>query len=357
MLRITNNSNTPKVSVLMPVYNGEKYLAKAVKSILEQSFRDFELLVVDDGSTDRSAQILRGFLKDTRVSVIRNERNLGLIATLHKGLKACRAPLIARMDADDISHPQRLQLQVDYLNAHPEIEILGGAIRYIEMGVKFRGFSFPLAHEAIKPAMLFFSPLPHPALMFRRDLVERELFCFDDEFRHAEDYHLWSRLLNEVRSANLPQVLLDYRVHSSQVSSAQASPQYQAALSVRKSILNQARVDWTERDLMLHEAAILGRSITTDDLQNLERWFCKLEQSNEISGYWDGRALHELLCHKFTEVLRRTTRSFDSAPPLGKADEWIFFDAELWRSLSKRRRFINPVRILGRLKRLMAEWR
>lgn len=290
----------------MPAYNAGVHLADAIRSVLEQSFTDFELIVVNDGSSDDTVAILSQFASDSRLRVVHNEQNLGLIATLHRGLSECRAPFIARMDADDICEPQRFERQVAFLRDRPDIDIVGGAIRFFGNIPQPNVFQFPNTHEAIHPAMLFFCPLAHPSLMFRRELVERGLFCYDDEFRHAEDYHLWSRLLLKVRAANLPELVLHYRLHQSQVSSGQANHQYEASLRVRKKMLDEAGVVWTDQDIAIHESVILERPLSRPDyLEALAAWFGKVEDGNQKSAYWDATALHELLRGKFIEVVRR----------------------------------------------------
>jgi glycosyltransferase involved in cell wall biosynthesis len=239
------------------------------------------------------------------VRLLRNERNMGLIATLHRGYGECRSPLIARMDSDDICEPTRFQRQVEYLRAHPDVGIVGGAIRFFG-NVAPNVFRFPLTHEAIRPAMLFYCSLAHPALMFRRELVDCGLFHYDDAFRHAEDFHLWSRLLLSVKAANLADVVLDYRLHAQQVSSDSSAKQYQASVRVRRQMLADAGLDLTDEDVALHESVILEQPLARSNyLAALAAWFGKLEDVNARSSYWDAPELHKLLRGKFHECAAR----------------------------------------------------
>ncbi|KQN74820.1 glycosyltransferase family 2 protein [Devosia sp. Leaf64] len=304
----------PAVSVVIPTFNAEKFLAEAVASVLGQSFGDFELLVVDDGSTDGTSEILKSFAHDARLRLLRNDRNMGLIATLHHAYAQCRAPLIARMDADDVCDAERLGRQVAYLQANPEVAIVGGGIRFFG-NISTKDFHFPTDHEAIRAAMLFYCPLAHPALTFRRELVDRGLMRYDDDFRHAEDYHLWSRLLLTVRAANLHDVVLNYRLHAQQVSSDSSDKQYAASLRVRRKMLEECGVLVDDEDIALHESVILERPIAIADyMPNLAAWFLRLEQANGRSGYWDAEALHSILRSKFLETAQRTgTNLFDLA--------------------------------------------
>ncbi|WP_305313675.1 glycosyltransferase family A protein [Hydrogenophaga sp.] len=295
----------PTVSVVVPTYNAGRYIAEAVTSILNQDFTDFELLLIDDGSTDETASVIQRFAADSRVRLLHNERNIGLIATLHRAYAECRAPFIARMDADDICDPKRLGRQVVFLRNHPEVDIVGGAIRFFG-NVAPTVFQFPTDHAAIRPAMLFYCPLAHPALMFRRELVEQGLIRYDDDFRYAEDYHLWSRLLLRVTSANLPEVVLDYRLHAQQVSSGSSDKQYAASLRVRRKMLMECGLTPSDGEVTLHESVILERPLPMADyLQRLASWFDRLESVNASSQYWDGPALQALLKAKFLDTARR----------------------------------------------------
>lgn len=302
---LSQAGTAPALSVVVPTYNAARHVREALASVLAQDFANFELLVVDDGSTDATAQALQEFAADPRVRLLRNERNMGLIATLHRAYGECRAPLIARMDSDDICEPARFRRQVEFLRAHPEVDIVGGAIRFFG-NVAPNVFRFPLTHEAIRPAMLFYCPLAHPALMFRRALVDRGLLRYDDAFKHAEDYHLWSRLLLQARSANLPDVVLDYRLHAQQVSSDSSDKQYQASLRVRRQMLEAAGVPPSGEEIALHESVILERPLARADyLTALADWFARLEESNARTGYWDAQELHRLLRGKFGETAVR----------------------------------------------------
>lgn len=339
-------SDLPALSVLMPAYNAARYLASAVESVLAQDFHDFELIVVNDGSTDGTQQLLGQWSGDRRLRVVRNESNFGLIGTLHRGLRECGAPLIARMDSDDICEPSRFSRQVAFLRGHPDVDIVGGAIRFFGNIPQPRTFVFPLAHEDIRPAMLFYCPLAHPALMFRRELVDKGLIRFDDGFRHAEDYHLWSRLLLSTKAANLPEPVLDYRLHAAQVSSSRSNHQYEASLKVRRLMLREAGVDFNDADIALHESVILEQPLERADyVQALAGWFAKLEAGNSATGYWQPEALHRLLRSKFLEASSRTgadIRALSRAAVTGryvdgadKASDPALRPARNWRTRAK----------------------
>jgi glycosyltransferase involved in cell wall biosynthesis len=295
----------PIVSVLMPTYNSGPYLEGALKSILGQTFQDFELVVIDDGSTDSTLAFLES-ISDARVKIVRNDRNIGLVSTLLKGLTHCGGRYIARMDHDDISFDDRFFKQVNYLDKHPEIDVLGGAIQFFGDEQPKSVHVFPGGHDEIRAGLLFYCTLAHPALMFRRELVDQGLFQYSDAYRHAEDYHLWSQLLRQAKSANLDDCILMYRLHLKQISSGQSSKQYEVSRQVRKLMLEQAGVPFSDSDLVLHEQIILERDEPSwAYLNSVAEWFYKVEVSNHASGYWGEQALHKTFAMKCAQMLGR----------------------------------------------------
>jgi glycosyltransferase involved in cell wall biosynthesis len=203
----------PRVSVILPVYDGEPFLAEAVDSILAQSFRDFELIAIDDGSRDASGEILDRFARgDGRVTV-HHQTNCGLVAALNRGLALASGEFIARMDQDDVAHFERFARQVSFLDTNPQIAVVGSAVTLIaEDGRRIRDVDYPGTPEAIVEFLERGSPLAHPTVMMRRAAV-RSVGGYRQVYRHAEDYDLWLRMAERYRLANLPDRLLRYRQH------------------------------------------------------------------------------------------------------------------------------------------------
>ncbi len=208
----------PKVSVVMSVYNAGGFLSEAVDSVLAQTFEDFEFIIIDDGSTDESPATLKE-ISDPRVRVL-TQANRGLIASLNRGIEEARGEFIARMDADDRCEPDRLELQVNYLQEHPEIALLGGAISTMdELGNPLAPcVRFPATHEQIwagvgrRPWVFC-----HPAVMYRR-AAAIDVGMYHRDFAHAEDAEFFARLMTRYRAANIPEVLLHYRLRRGGVS-------------------------------------------------------------------------------------------------------------------------------------------
>ena len=205
----------PTVSVLMPVYNAEPYLAEAVESILSQTFTDFEFLIVNDGSTDRSPTILERYAaRDGRIR-LSSRPNTGYTVALNELLDLASGELVARMDADDVAVPQRLARQVDYLRAHRDVVCVGSAVHFIDAAGRFLRDGHPgMNHEAIQErALAGDCPLNHPSIMMRRAAVQA-VGGYHAEFEPAEDLDLWLRLGEVGRLTNLPEVLMKYRQHT-----------------------------------------------------------------------------------------------------------------------------------------------
>lgn len=204
----------PTVSVLMPVYNAARYVADAVESILGQTFADFEFLIVDDGSTDRSRSILERYAAHDGRIRLTSRPNTGYTVVLNELLGLARGELVARMDADDVALPERLARQVDYLRAHPDVVCLGTAVHFIDEAGRFLRDGHPgMDHEAIQErALAGDCPLNHPSVMMRRVAVEA-VGGYRAEFEPAEDLDLWLRLVEVGRLVNLPDVLMKYRQH------------------------------------------------------------------------------------------------------------------------------------------------
>jgi hypothetical protein len=221
----------PCVSVVLPVYNARRYVAQSIRSILNQSFTDFELLVLDDGSTDGSAEIAARYARsDPRLRLIRMEHS-GIVPLLNEGLRQSRGKLVARMDADDVALPNRFRDQVDRFRECADLVVLGGQIQQIDKyGLPLGQDQVPLEHEEIERHMLCGDDhfIGHPTTMLRRDAV-REAGGYREIYPYAEDLDLWLRLGERGRLANLPQVVLRYRCHIGGVSVTKAKLQGESA--------------------------------------------------------------------------------------------------------------------------------
>jgi GT2 family glycosyltransferase len=229
-----------QVSIVMSVFDGEAYLGEAIESMLHQAFTDFEFIIVDDGSTDMSAEIVQTYAKqDSRIRLIKLNENMGLASALNHGMKQATGQYIARMDSDDICQSSRLQQQVYYLEAHPEVGVLGSRMQVVDKDKKpLFAFDVPQQHSMIVWNLFFGRAFAHPSVMMRRDLLV-QVGGYDETISTAQDVDLWSRLVGQGRFANLPEQLLLYRTHQKATSIQKAQQQNAVLHTTLKRLLMQ----------------------------------------------------------------------------------------------------------------------
>lgn len=229
-----SKSKEPTVTVVLPVYNGEQYLHAAIDSVLSQTFTDFELMLLDDGSTDGSLRIMESYASNDERCVVLTRENRGLVATLNEGIARARGRYIARMDADDIALPERLALQVAYLNANKSCVCVGSAVELMdELGRKLIVWpQLQTDHEIQHECLKGHTAVCHPAALLRTDAL-RASGGYRQEMYPAEDLDLWLRLGEMGALSNLPQVLLRYRMHSASISGQAAKEGKQRAAAKR----------------------------------------------------------------------------------------------------------------------------
>lgn len=208
--------NTPKISVIMSVYNGIPYLKEAVESILNQTYDNFEFIIVDDASIDSSWQYLKS-LKDKRIKLIKNKKNLGLAASLNKTLRQAQGDYVARMDADDINLPNRFQKQVNFLNAHRDYILVGSQVQWVDENENsISGFDVPQTDEEIRKKLIWRNQIHHATVMFRKSDIEK-IGAYKTRLNGVEDYDLWFRVIKAGKVANLPDRLVKRRLHKGAV--------------------------------------------------------------------------------------------------------------------------------------------
>lgn len=234
MINQFSQNHKPIISVVMASYNGEKYLKSAVESILSQSFRDFEFLIVNDGSTDSTGEVLRRFAQqDDRIKIIDNVENIGLTKSLNKAMAIARGDYIARMDDDDISLPHRFQKQLEFMEKNPSFVLCGCMTIVIdERGEEISRKKIAIEYQDIKKKLLFNNQFMHSALFFRKDEVRprpnqtrSDLVLYDESFERAQDYELVLRIAGKYQVANIPEYLLKWRKTKTSLSFSGAKQQ------------------------------------------------------------------------------------------------------------------------------------
>lgn len=221
-----------EVSIIMPVYNGEKFLEEAIQSILHQTYQHWELLIINDGSTDKTHHIIQKYLSDTRITYIHKSKNDGIVKALNDGIDAAKGKYIARMDADDISLPNRLEKQFHFLEKNPDVVVCGSNY-YTLKGNKRNIIRVAHADAYLKTQLFFSTPFCHPTVMMNKSKAGKELL-YKEEFRHAEDYELWTRLAFKGKFHIMEDALYVYRDHPNQVSYEQQAIQKRLNNEIRK---------------------------------------------------------------------------------------------------------------------------
>jgi hypothetical protein len=291
----------------MPVYNGAAFVQEALTSILEQTFDEFEFLIVDDGSTDATYEILSS-CRDPRVHLLRNHTNLGLARSLNRGLTVARGGYVARMDADDASWSHRLRVQTDFMDAHPEVGLCGAWIEVVGEGVK-QVWRYPSDHDTIRTRLLFESTLAHPVVMMNRRLLEEDRLSYDETFGAAQDYELWSRAASGCVLANLPEVLLTHRLHGEQVGQRKAEIQQAGAAKVRARLLQQMGISPTSDEFQTHQTISSWTWGADPEFpQKADVWLQRLVHVNRHTHTYPEVVLEQVVGERWLEV---------SAQPLG----------------------------------------
>ncbi len=307
---MAENLRTFLVTVLMPVYNGGPYLKEAIESILNQTYQDFEFLIIDDGSTDQSVSVISSF-SDYRIRLIRNERNSGLIQTLNMGVAMISTPYIARFDADDISDRFRLEKQVLFMEKHSDVGVCGTGFYLLNGENEMNSGQPPTDPEIIKCKLFLNCPLVHPSVLIRKSVLDKIPVVFDEIYKNAEDYDLWSRLKNATEIVNLNEKLITYRVHESQISSSRKWEQRQMANKVRLNLLAELNIIPDSEEIQLHERLCYEEySELLNQLPETEKWLKKISDANEVYKVYNVIKLQNILLKYWSNAVVYSLKGF-----------------------------------------------
>ena len=314
------DSGTLKITVLMPVYNGEKYLQESIDSILNQSYSAFEFLIIDDGSNDNTVGIIEEY-QDERICLVQNEHNLGIAATLNKGITMSRCEYIARMDSDDVAHVNRLSEQLRFMDDNPDVAVCGSLMDSVDNPQII--YDFPCG-EIVDFHLLYGPPVAHPSAMIRKSVLVQNGFFYDETIKYAQDYDLWSRVSKAARITNIPQVLMSYRTHSGQVSQCNIEEQNFYANSVRRMELSFLGIFVTDSDLAMHVQFFRCSTINNSEMVEFSKqWVCKLLEANAENGKFDPDIFRRYLLRKLWAV-------FSCSSSLGMHTLMESFEYHFW---------------------------
>lgn len=270
------------VSIILPAYNQEKFIVEAIDSILMQSLSNFELIIIDDGSTDKTFQVVSS-INDSRMILVRNQENLGLTYTLNFGLSIAKSDIVARMDADDIAFSDRLHIQYEYLLKNPEIVAVGCWISLFKDNLDEIGVhKYPAEFECLRSEFTFNNSLPHPGVMYRKSVVKL-LGGYTNDYPYAEDWDLWLRLIRSHNISNIQQPLLYYRIHDRSVSHQHSASQSLSKKRIIKDNLNSYGFNvLDDLDLLENKFEYHNIRILYDALLNLKEQNETLKQFNNF---------------------------------------------------------------------------
>jgi glycosyltransferase involved in cell wall biosynthesis len=275
---------SPLVTVLMPVFNGQSFLKEAIQSILDQSYSHFELLIYNDGSTDQTQEIINSF-EDKRIVRYNDRENSGYVCRLNHGFSVAKGKYIARMDADDVSFTHRLKMQVEFMEHFSEIGICGSHVEIIDLRGKSLGKSQHYTNdELLRIKLLADSCFAHPSVMIRKSVVDANNLRYDENFTPAEDYQLWYTLSLITKLANLPDILLKYRVHDTQITQRKKEIQKTAADAIRKKTIQDfLGCPVTEKNFDLHNTLFSNNfTPSISYVQDARNWLTFLISHNRV---------------------------------------------------------------------------
>ncbi|MEX1018363.1 MAG: glycosyltransferase family A protein [Litorilinea sp.] len=342
--------DAPPVTVIMAVYNGERFLDAAMESVLAQDFTDFEFVIVDDGSTDGTLGILQHYAEqDARIRLITHAQNMGACAALNSAFAVARGKYIACMDADDVTLPHRLGLQVAFLDSHPEIDVLGGQIERIdEQGVVKRDpISRPQEDILIQWTLCFGNPIPHITVMMRRAVLMAVDGYRQEVGSISGDYDLWRRLSPSARFHILPVIFSQIRrspTYVTNLSSRFADEQKQAVVSTASSLLRQRLGAQTPPNVetLLQKMYARPHGWTLDDATQMARLKYQLTRAFLAGGQLDEDETRLLRTQAATEIYR-LFRTFRYQPRAWRMWRWVW---KLDRAVALRP-FVRPLRKTG----------
>lgn len=320
--------NQPLVSVLLPCYNAEKHLHEAMMSILNQTYTNLEIIAINDCSSDQTGKILSEIAdRDSRVKVYTNEENLKLIRTLNKGVDLCTGEYIARMDADDIALPQRIEKEVKFMEEHKDHDIVSSLFLafHSDNPTKKTLHHNPLKDEELRAYMLFKSGICHPAAMIRKRVFTELELRFELDYLHVEDYALWSKAIYKTKIANIGEPLLLYRVHSHQVSSLNEHLQIENKKKVFKIHCQQLGLPYTDDFLNIYAsvAQCVPYEQSIDYIAKCEKFMLMLLEINKEKSFSDMNYLRNMLSIHWLRLCANSQLGFKIFTPLRQSSLYI----------------------------------
>ena len=297
--------NNPLVSVNMVVYNGGQFISDAIQSILNQTYSNFELIIVDDGSTDKTLVEIRNFI-DPRIKLIKHKKNHGVVIARNTALKASEGVYIAILDADDISPPNRLEIELRFLEENPEFGLIGGLAELIDRNgeKKNRIQSLSLSPEETKVYLLFKNCFTHSTVMYKKELLKN--FMFDKKLSTSEDYDVIVKISSDYKTKNLDKVLAQYRLHNNNITrSTELINRNNRKIIIHQ--LSQLGIEVNNKDINIH--LLLAKQLQHFDLQlilDMVDWLDRLNVANKKENYFPKEAFYSRISGYWFNLMNNT---------------------------------------------------
>jgi glycosyltransferase involved in cell wall biosynthesis len=320
----------------MPVYNAEHYLNESIDSILNQSYTDYEFVIVNDGSTDRSAEVIKAYT-DPRIRFIENQQNMGLIASLNIGLETCTGEYIVRMDQDDFSLPHRIEKQVRFMDENPEYGLIGCWFEDFGENIESKVVRYSSDDTHIRIRHLYQTHIAHPTAVLRKSVIDKFNLRFDASFVHGEDYAFWVQMSAYCKLSNYPEMLVRKRDHPRNITNQFASTMQATCAKVKQKQFHQMGLDLNTDEVNLYTRfADSEWSFDSDEMKTLSHLLERIQSANEKSSFIPKNAYSQYLSSKFFHLCY-------NIKSIGKQGWEMFFASSLSKnykiSLSEKAKF------------------
>ncbi len=304
------DEEAPLVSIVLPVYNGEKYLAESLDSVLAQTYQNWELVIINDGSTDGTENLILRY-PDKRIKYLPNDGNKGIIFSLNRGLQESGGEFIARLDADDIALPFRIEKQVEFLLENQDYAMCGSYFQTIDSkGGHLKNVEFPANNRDARSFLLLHNCFCHSAIMMRSNIAKE--LKYDEKFQVCEDYDLWYRISRTGKVLNLPVFATLYRVHDNNMSTKKSEIMFAHVNKINIRILDDLGIKYSQTELDVHSNALSYNSSffrDSDSIQILENWILKLYSFLKKNGDYNSFLCYKILIEKWI-VIAYNTRNY-----------------------------------------------
>ena len=299
---------SPKITVFIPVYNRQQYIAKTIESVLQQSFKNFQLLLIDDGSTDNSLEIMRSFT-DKRITIIENGENLGIPKTRNIGLQYAQGEYLAILDSDDLMLKHRLKRQKNFLDKNLDYVGVGSWSRYIDHKDNVIRWLVmrPISHNKIKASLLFHCAIHNRTFMARTHLLKQ--FAYKNDYTRCQDYELLYRLSKEHKLHNLPEILVQGRKHDDQITKSTIGIGDNLKKQIASMMLDDLGISYDQNDLTNHIRLVRGNGdeIAMDYIDWCEIWFDKITGANANKNIYDADSLNQVIAKLWMKIFSRSS--------------------------------------------------